>query len=188
MLFYFHSAVVIYARTDAQALTLAANYLKQVAAIRGDGAFLDAWDAGIINFDATSLYACMGLLAAFTTLRDSAYLETVRQFLTWFAGMQSDDGSWSIGYQVNPDDGPSYLPAVGPYAQQGISEIKWVDAVQCLPAFVLWWYWSLSSDSATRDALLPVFRKAIDGFIANNYDPETGFFFSSFRTMRRAAP
>jgi hypothetical protein len=56
-----------------------------------------------------------------------------------------------------------------------------VDAVQCLPAFVLWWYWKLSNDSATKNALLPVFRRGLDGFIANNYDFETGFFFSSWQ-------
>jgi hypothetical protein len=52
---------------------------------------------------------------------------------------------------------------------------------------VLWWYCSLSSDRATRDALLPVFRKAIDSFIANNYDPETGFFFSSWQNKTSPA-
>ncbi|MBI4463577.1 MAG: hypothetical protein HY647_02630 [Acidobacteria bacterium] len=187
-LIYFKSAVVVFSRTDQQALTLAANYLKQVAAIRGDGAFLDAWDSTLINFDANALYACMGLLAAYRALGQSAYLDAVRNFLNWLAqrqvsapGVEFDDGAWYIGYEVNPSPPPTYRSAVGPYAQQGISEIKWVDAVQCLPAFVLWWYWRLSGDTTTRDALLPVFQKAIDGFIANNYDPETAFFFSSWQ-------
>lgn len=187
-LFYFNSAVVYYSRTDTQALTLAANYLKQVAAIRGDGAFLDSWDSRRINFDANSLYACMGLLAAYQVLGGQGYLDAVKNFLTWLASMQMSapgdsftDGVWNIGYEVNPAGSPAYLPAIAPYDAQGISEIRWVDAVQCLPAFVLWWYWSLSADHATRDALLPAFRKAIDGFIANNYDPETGFFFSSWQ-------
>ncbi|MBI3894475.1 MAG: hypothetical protein HY313_00950 [Acidobacteria bacterium] len=169
-------------------MQLAADYLKQVAALRGDGAFLDAWDSNLINFDANSLYACMGLLAAFETLGGQAYLDTVKNFLTWFAGMQIsapgdslNDGTWNIGYQVNPSPPPTYLPATGPYAAQGISEIKWVDAVQALPAFVLWWYWKLSGDNATKDALLPVCKKGLDGFIHNNYDPETGFFFSSWQ-------
>ncbi len=179
--FYFHSAVVVYSRTDDDTLALAADYLKLVAALRGDGAFPDAWDSNFINFDATALYACMGLLAAYSKLGDSSYLTPVRNFLIWLAGMQGTDGSWNIGYQVNPDTSPAYVPTVGPYSQQGISEIKWVDAVQCLPAFVLWWYWKLSSDATTKNALLPAFRKGIDGFIANNYDPDTGFFFSSWQ-------
>ncbi|MBI4458519.1 MAG: hypothetical protein HY648_00495, partial [Acidobacteria bacterium] len=191
--FYFRSAVVVFSRTDSQALRLAADYLKQVAALRGDGAFLDAWDSSLINFDANSLYACMGLLAAYEALEVPAYLETVKNFLTWFAGMQASDpgnrfnvGAWNIGYQVNPSPPPTYLPATGPYAAQGISEIKWVDAVQALPAFVLWWYWKLSGDHATNNALLPAFKKGLDGFIHNNYDPETGFFFSSWQN--RTAP
>ena len=186
--FYFRSAVVVFYRTDNQALQLAADYLKHVAALRGDGAFLDAWDSNLINFDANSLYACLGLLAAYETLGGQAYLDAVKNFLTWFAGMQNsdpgnlfNDGAWNIGYQVNPSPPPAYLPAVGPYAAQGISEIKWVDAVQALPAFVLWWYWKLSGDSATKDALQPMFQKGLDGFIHNNYDPETGFFFSSWQ-------
>ncbi|MBI4443518.1 MAG: hypothetical protein HY649_09120 [Acidobacteria bacterium] len=186
--FYFQSAVVLYARSDQQALTLAANYLKQVAAMRGDGAIPDAWDSPLINFDANALYACMGLLAAYEALEETAYRDAVKNFLTWFASMQTsapgdgfEDGAWQIGYEVNPSPPPAYRPAVGAYALQGISEIRWVDAVQCLPAFVLWWYWKLSGDTATRDALLPTFQKAIDGFIANNYDPETGFFFSSWQ-------
>ncbi|MBI4465699.1 MAG: hypothetical protein HY647_13425, partial [Acidobacteria bacterium] len=186
--FYFRSAVVVVSRTDNQALQLSADYLKQVAALRGDGAFLDAWDSNLINFDSNSLYACMGLLAAYEALGGQAYLDAVKNFLAWFAGMQiSDpgnvfnDGAWSIGYQVNPTPPPSYLPAVGPYAAQGISEIKWVDAVQALPAFVLWWYWKLSGDNTTKEALLPAFQKGLDGFIQNNYDPETGFFFSSWQ-------
>jgi hypothetical protein len=181
LFFYFHSAVVVYSRTDNQALVLAADYLRKVAALRGDGAILDAWDSNFINFDANALYACMGLLAAYGTLGDAAYLAAVKNFLIWFAGMQSSDGSWNIGYQVNTDSSPVYVPATGPYSQMGISEIKWVDAVQCLPAFVLWWYWKLSSDTVTKDALLPVIQKGIDGFIAKNYDPETGFFFSSWQ-------
>ena len=186
--FYFKSAVVVFTRTDTQALQLAADYLKQVAAIRGDGAFLDARDSDIVNFDANALYACMGLLAAYQALNIQGYLDAVRDFLTWFAGLQVnapgnsfDDGAWNIGYRVNPSPPPAYLPALGPYAQQGVSEIKWVDAVQCLPAFVLWWYWKLSGDTATKDALLPKFRKAVDGFIANNHDPQTGFYFSSWQ-------
>ncbi|MCH7978796.1 MAG: hypothetical protein IH935_07450 [Acidobacteria bacterium] len=186
--FYFRSAVVVFSRTDTQALQLAADYLKQVAAIRGDGAILDARDSDIVNFDANALYACMGLLAAYQSLSIQAYLDAVKNFLNWFVGRQvSDpgnsfnDGAWNIGYQVNLSPPPTYIPALGPFAQQGISEIKWVDAVQCLPAFVLWWYWSLSGDTATKDALLPKFRKAVDGFIANNYDPQTGFYFSSWQ-------
>jgi len=186
--FYFRSAVVVISRTDAEALQLAADYLKQVAAIRGDGAFVDAWDSEIINFDSNALYASMGLLAAYQALGDPAYLTAVRDFLTWFAGMQTsdpgsafNDGAWNIGYEVNPAPPPAYRPALGPYAAQGISEIKWVDAVQCLPAFVLWWYWKLSGDTATRDALLPKCKLGIDGFVANNYDAETGFYFSSWQ-------
>ena len=186
--FYFHSAVVYFSRTDMQALTLAANYLRQVAAIRGDGAFLDAWDSTRINFDANALYACMGLLAAYEVLSDAGYLTTVKNFLTWFASMQQSapgdtftDGAWNIGYRVNPSGPPTYLPAIAPYDAQGISEIRWVDAVQCLGCFVLWWYWKLSGDTATRNALLPTFQKGIDGFIRNNYDGETGFFFSSWQ-------
>ena len=186
--FYFRSAVVVYSRTDTEALALAAGYLKQVAAMRGDGAFLDAYDSDRINFDSNSLYACMGLLAAYQTLGGQAYLDVVKNFLTWFAamqvsnpGVQFDDGHWKIGYRVNPAPPPAYLPAIAPYDAQGISEIRWVDAVQALPAFVLWWYWKLSNDTAAKTALLPKFQKAIDGLIANNYDPETGFFFSSWQ-------
>jgi len=186
-LLYFKSSVVYYTRSDTQVLTLAADYLKQVAAIRGDGAFLDAYDSTRINFDANSLYGCMGLLAAYQKLGDATYLTAVKNFLTWFAGMQLsnpavpfDDGSWKIGYQVNPNPPPAYIPAISPYDAQGISEIRWVDAVQCLPAFVLWWYSTLSGDNATLNALLPTVRKGIDGFIANNYD-STGFFFSSWQ-------
>ena len=186
--FYFKSAVVYYSRTDTQTLTLVANYLKQVAGIRGDGAFLDSWDSIRINFDANALYACMGLLAAYEALGGPGYLDAVKNFLTWFASMQKSapgdsftDGAWNIGYQVNPAGSPAYIPAVAPYDAQGISEIRWVDAVQCLPAFVLWWYWKLSGDNATKTALLPAFTKAIDGFLMNNYDGETGFFFSSWQ-------
>ena len=186
--FYFRSAVVVVSRTDAEALALAADYLKQVAAIRGDGAFVDAWDSTIINFDSNALYASMGLLAAYEVLGNPAYLTAVRDFLTWFAGMQTsdpgnafNDGAWNIGYEVNPAPPPTYRPALGPYAAQGIGEIKWVDAVQCLPAFVLWWYWKLSNDDATKNALLPKCKLAIDGFLDNNYDPETGFYFSSWQ-------
>ena len=194
--FYFRSAVVVYARTDAQALALAANYLKQVAAIRGDGAFLDAWDSNIINFDSNALYGSMGLLATYeygvqnpgSGLALPAYLDAVKNFLTWFAAMQvSDpgnsfnDGAWNIGYEINPAPPPTYRAALGPYAAQGISEIKWVDAVQCLPAFLLWWYWTLSNDTATKNALLPKVQKAMEGFLDNNYDPETGFYFSSWQ-------
>jgi len=186
--FYFRSAVVVYSRTDAQALALAADYLKQVAAIRGDGAFLDAWDSNVINFDSNALYASMGLLASYESLGNPAYLDAVRNFLAWFAGMQAsdpgnsfNDGAWNIGYEINPAPPPTYRPALGPYAAQGISEIKWVDAVQCLPAFLLWWYWKLSHDTATKNALLPKFQKAVDGFLVNNYDPETGFYFSSWQ-------
>ena len=192
--FYFKSAVVIFSRTDSQALRLAADYLKQVAAIRGDGAFLDAHDSHVVNFDSNALYACMGLLAAYQVLRMQGYLDAVRNFLVWFAGIQTnspgnpfEDGAWNIGYRVNPSPPPAYIPALGPYAQQGISEIKWVDAVQCLPAFVLWWYCKLSGDTATRDRLLPKFRKAVDGFIANNYDPQTGFYFSSWQNKTAPA-
>jgi hypothetical protein len=181
MFLYFHSTVVIYSRTDHEALILAANYLKQVAAIRGDGAFVDAWDSVLINFDATALYACMGLIAAYEATLDTTYLDSVKAFLLWFAGMQSTDGSWSIGYEVNPSGSPAYIATSGPYAQQGISEIKWVDAVQCLPSFILWWYWKHTGDTSTRDALLPVFTRALDGFIDNNYDAESGFFFSSWQ-------
>jgi len=187
-LFYFRSSVVYYSRTDLQALQLAAGYLKQVAAIRGDGAYLDAYDSTRINFDANALYACMGLLAASQALSDATCLTAVKNFLVWFASMQLsnpgvafDDGSWKIGYLVNPAGPPTYVPAIAPYDAQGISEIRWVDAVQCLPAFILWWYWKLSGDNSTRDALLPVFAKGIDGFIANNYDGATGFFFSSWQ-------
>ena len=189
-LFYLRGTVVVFARTDLQALTLAADYLRRVAVLRGDGAFLDAYDSSRINFDANALYACMGLLGAYQVLGGQEYLDVVKNFLSWFAGMQEsnpgvpfDDGHWKIGYRVNPDDPPEpeYIPAIAPYDAQGISEIRWVDAVQCLPAFVLWWYWKLSGDNATRDALLPAFRKGIDGFITNNYDPNTGFFFSSWQ-------
>ncbi len=186
--FYFRSAVVEVSRTDTEALTLAANYLQQVAAIRGDGAFVDAWDSNIINFDSNALYASMGLLAAYAVLGETGYRNAVRDFLKWFAGMQTSDpgnpfhdGAWNIGYEVNPSPPPAYRPAVGPYAAQGISEIKWVDAVQCLPAFLLWWYWRLSGDETTKNALLPMCRKAVDGFLVNNYDPETGFYFSSWQ-------
>ena len=180
--------MVAVSRTDTTALTLAANYLQQVAAIRGDGAFVDAWDSSIINFDSNALYASMGLLAAYKVLGNRGYLNAVRDFLTWFAGMQTSDpgnpfhdGAWNIGYEVNPSPPPTYRPALGPYAAQGISEIKWVDAVQCLPAFLLWWYWKLSGDETTKDALLPKYRKAVEGFLANNYDPKTGFYFSSWQ-------
>lgn len=186
--FYFASSVVVFSRTDTQALELIAKYLKQTAAIRGDGAFLDAHDSNRINFDSNALYGCMGLLAAYQALGGQAYLDAVKNFLTWFASMQIsapgvkfEDGHWKIGYQVNPNPPPTYLPAIAPYDAQGISEIRWVDAVQCLPAFVLWWYWKLSGDTATKNALLPTVQKAIDGFIANNYDPETGFFYSSWQ-------
>ena len=186
--FYFRSAVVVVSRTDAEALALAAEYLQQVAAIRGDGAFVDAWDSQVINFDSNALYASMGLLAAYEALGDPAYLAAVRDFLTWLAGMQTsdpgnsfNDGAWNIGYEVNPAPPPVYRPALGPYAALGVSEIKWVDAVQCLPAFVLWWYWKLSQDDATKNALLPKCKKAVDGFLVNNYDPESGFYFSSWQ-------
>ncbi|HWP85956.1 MAG TPA: hypothetical protein VNN17_12240, partial [Terriglobia bacterium] len=86
--FYLRGTVVVFARTDAQALQLAADYLERVAALRGDGAFLDAYDSTRINFDANSLYGCMGLLAAYQALGDPDYLTRVKEFLTWFAGMQ----------------------------------------------------------------------------------------------------
>ncbi len=188
LFFYFHSTVVTFSRSDSAALQLAADYLVQVASIREDGAFLDAWDSIRINFDANSLYGCMGLLAAYQVIGDAAYLTAVKKFLNWFAGMQMSapgdpftDGAWNIGYQVNLSGAPAYIPAIAPYDTQGISEIRWVDAVQCLPAFVLWWYWTLSGDDATRAALLPAFQRGIDGFIANNYDGASGFFFSSWQ-------
>jgi hypothetical protein len=187
-LFYFRGSVVEFVRTDLQALALAANYLRRVAEMRGDGAFLDAFDSQRINFDSNALYACMGLLAAHEVLGDPHYLDAVKNFLTWFCGVQQyspgsafDDGHWKIGYRVNPEPPPNYLPAIAPYDAQGVGEIRWVDAVQCLPAFVLWWYSERSGDTATRDALLPVVRRGIDGFITNNYDPNTGFFFSSWQ-------
>ena len=47
-----------------------------------------------------------------------AYLDAVKNFLTWFATMQvSDpgnsfnDGAWNIGYEVNPAPPPTYRPA-----------------------------------------------------------------------------
>lgn len=130
----------------------------------------------------------MGLLAAYQALGGQGYLDAVKNFLIGFASMQKSapgdpftDGAWNIGYQVNPSGPPTYIPAIAPYDAQGISEIRWVDAVQCLPAFILWWYWKLSGDNATKNVLLPAFTKAIDGFIANNCDGATGFFFSSWQ-------
>jgi hypothetical protein len=189
--FYLRGTVVFFSRTDLEALQLAADYLRRVAGLRPDGAFLDAYDSQRINFDSNALYACMGLLAAHQVVgnpADPVYLHVVRDFLAWFAaqqvsapGVPFDDGHWKIGYRVNPEPPPTYLPAIAPYDAQGITEIRWVDAVQCLGAFVLWWYWKLSGDNATRDALLPVYRKGIDGFITNNHEPATGFFFSSWQ-------
>ncbi|MBI2815449.1 MAG: hypothetical protein HYX72_00770 [Acidobacteria bacterium] len=188
LLFYFQSSVVYFSRTDKAALTLMADYLREVAAIRGDGAFVDAWDSNRINFDSNSLYACMGLLAAYEALEDASYLAAVKDFLAWFASMQTSapgdpfsDGAWNIGYQVNPSPPPTYIPAIAPYDLYGMDEIKWVDAIQCLPSFVLWWYWKLSGDDATKDALLPTFKKGIDGLLRNNYDGGSGFLYSSWQ-------
>lgn len=196
LLFYFHSSVVYFSRTDTQALVLIADYLKQVAAIRGDGAFLDAWDSNRINFDSNALYGCMGLLAAYdygirnpgSGLALSAYLDAVKNFLTWFASMQTSapgdsfsDGAWYIGYQVNPSPPPTYIPAIAPYDLQGFDAIKWVDTIQILGCFVLWWYWKLSGDATTRDSLLPTYKKGVDGLLKNNYDGGTGFLYSSWQ-------
>ena len=188
ILFYFRGSVVVFSRTDLEALTLSANYLLRVAQQSGDGSFADSHDSSRINFDANALYACMGLLAAHRVIGNPDYLNAVRDFLTWFAGMQMNtpgvpfaDGAWNIGYRRNSFPPPDYLPAIAPYDAQGISEIRWVDAVQCLPTFVLWWYVEESGDIATQDSLLPVFKKGLDGFIRNNYDAGTGFFYSSWQ-------
>lgn len=187
-LFYFRGAVVVFTRTDLQALTLSADYLLKVATQLQDGAFPDAYDSSRINFDATSLYACMGLLAAYQVLGTPEYLLAVKDFLVWFAQRQmlspSDsftDGAWNIGYRRLPPPVGGYAPAIAPYDAQGITEIRWVDAVQCLPAFVLHWYTKLSGDISTRTLLLPAFRNGIDGFIRNNYDPGSAFFYSSWQ-------
>jgi len=187
-LFYFRGSVVMFSRTDEQALTLTAKYLVHVASQSGDGSFSDAHDSSRINFDATSLYACMGLLAAYQIDDDPDYLLAVRDFLIWFAQQQmqspSDsftDGAWNIGYQRINGQTPTYIPAIAPYDAQGISEIRWVDAVQCLPAFILYWYAALSGDNAVKAQLLPTFAKGIDGFIRNNYDSGSGFFYSSWQ-------
>jgi hypothetical protein len=38
----------------------------------------------------------MGLLAAYEAFSDSAYLDAVKNFLTWFAGMQSSSESETL--------------------------------------------------------------------------------------------
>lgn len=184
---YFKGSAVYYSRTDNQALELAADYIAKVAKLRGDGAILDAVDSQRVNFDANAFYACMGLLGAYAVFPKQEYLNVVRDFLVWFASMQSsgalpfDDGYWNIGYRVNPDPPPDYIPAIAPYDIQGITEIRWVDAVQALGCFVLWWYWKISGDDATKNSLLATYQKGLVGLIANGYDAETGLFYSSWQ-------
>jgi len=179
--FYFHSSVVYRTLTDNQALKLAADFIVQMSKIRNDGAIPDAHLGPYYNFEAQTTLACVGLLAAYKVLNDPAYLTAVKNFLLWWAGLliqtpgvKFEDGYWEGAYKVNPTPPPTYVNGI-PLTVNNlykISSTRFSDSSQMLPAFLLWWYWKLSGDTATLATCLPKIRAGVDGLIANSYSDE----------------
>jgi len=186
--FYLFSVVVERVISQTEAVELIADFL--VAISLPDGGMPDGDGETRFNFDALGCYACLGLLAANEVVPKLDYTLAVKQFLYWLQDRQQLDpndpfldGNWALGYiRVPQDPFPAiYVGTTSYYANWGIDEIRWTDSTQGLPAFLLWWYWKVTGDDATKQALLPMVEKAMDGYIRNNHDPQTGFFYSSWQ-------
>ncbi|MBI3934524.1 MAG: hypothetical protein HY316_07500 [Acidobacteria bacterium] len=183
--FYLQSVVVVRELSDQDAVTLLAEYIVQTA--QDDGGIPDSMGWSRYNFDGMAAYACMGLLTAYKLIPDARYLEVVKKFLEWLAARQAVapgdpflDGCWRIGYERDPDT-LEYNPTPSYYTAWGLDEFRWQDSVHGSASWLLYWYWKLSGDNATRDALLPAFGKAMLGYVKWNHDGPTGLYFSGWQ-------
>lgn len=164
---------------DAVAFRIA-DYMASLVRL-DDGGPRVAWDSELYNRDNDAGYMGFSLGLAGALWGSESHIDALERLLDWYAGTVDADGCWHWGYArkagggYEPTVGAEYTSLVPP-----ITGIRCIDAPQSFPVAGLALYASLRpEDTAMMDRLLPICKRAIDAFIAHNYEARTTFFYSS---------